>query len=258
MNLTEHRNIGYLLHPSITDKLPESPVIADIGTGTGIFLSHLAKVYSKATLRGFDISPDLFPAPESLPFNVELGIMNIKEPPPSEEHNRYDVVHVRLLTVAMNPTDWDLAVRNVTRLLKPGGALQWVEGKFSDMQYLRGTMDLSVSATRLMISHFQKTLMERISSGWNMLPQIMRSAGFLAVDEDVVSSDRVVETRQALTANVTGAAILYARLRVKLGAADALHEDELKRLEDQVSKDINSGSYARFDLHIAVGFTPVD
>ena len=74
-----------------------SPTIADIGTGTRLFLLQLAELYPRATLRGFDISRELFPAQERLPANVELHVMDVKTPPSPAEHNRYDV-HIRLLT----------------------------------------------------------------------------------------------------------------------------------------------------------------
>lgn len=244
------------MHPSITSRLSESPIIADVGTGTGAFLLQLAKVYPKATLRGFDISQELFPSPESLPVNVKFGIMNIKESPPPEEHNRYDLVHVRLITAAMNPGDWDPAIRNLTHLLKPGGALQWEEGNLSNMQYRRETMNLSISAARFMASYFREALMEKISSGWSTLPQIMGSLGFLSVDEDIVSSDRIVETRQAFTANVTGALFHWARLMSERGAPASLQTDELNRLEAQADREIRSGCYLRYDVHIALGFKP--
>jgi ubiquinone/menaquinone biosynthesis C-methylase UbiE len=255
-SLDGDRNIGYLIHPSITNELSCSPAIADIGTGTGLFLSQLAKVYPEATLRGFDISRDLFPAPESLPSNVELGIMDVKQPPPPEEHNRYDVVHVRLLTAAMDPMDWDVAVRNLNRLLKPGGALQWEECNFADVQHLRGSTGSSVSAARFMGSLFREGLKEKLSHGWSTLPQIMGSAGLVRVDEDIVSSDRVVETREALTANGMVAIFGWAKLMSQRGMPRSCPMDELKRLEDQVHKDVKSGCYVRFDVHIALGFKP--
>ena len=244
------------MHPSITSRLSESPTIADVGTGTGTFLLQLAKLYPKASLRGFDISQEMFPSPESLPANVQLGIMNIKEPPPPEEHNRYDIVHVRFIMAAMNPGDWDPAVRNLTHLLKPGGALQWEEANLSDMQYRRETMNLSVSAARFIASYLREALMEKISSGWSTLPQIMTNQGFLDVDEDIVSSDRIVETRQASTANLTGALLLWARLMSERGAPASLKTDELNRLEARVDGEIRCGCYLRYDVHIALGFKP--
>ena len=250
------RNIGYLVHPSITNRLSESPTIADIGTGTGAFLLQLAKVYPKATLRGFDVSQRLFPSPESLPVNVQLGFMNFKEPPPPEEQNRYDLVHVRLVTVSMDPGDWNPVVRNLTLLLKPGGALQWEEGNFADFQYRRAAMDLSLSASRSIASYFREANWENISAGWSTLAQIMRNLGFLDVDEDIVSSDRIAETRQALTTNTTGAIFRYARLMSERGAPASLQMDELNRLEVQAGEEIRSGCYCRYDVHVALGFKP--
>lgn len=246
------------MHPSITDKLSaiDSPAIADIGTGTGSFLLQLARVYPKATLRGFDISQDLFPAPESLPSNVELGLMDVKQPPPSKEHNRYDLVHVRLLTAAMNPTDWEPAVRNLIQLLKPGGALQWEECDFTQCPYRRGRLDSSVSAARFMSTQFRMALMEKFSSGWSTLPQIMGSIGLLHVDDDIVSSDRVVETREAITTNGMVAIFLWAKLMSKRGAPGSLQIDELNKLEVQAARDIKSGCYVSYDVHIALGFKP--
>ncbi|KAF7920220.1 uncharacterized protein EAE97_011561 [Botrytis byssoidea] len=87
------RNIGYLIHPSIAAKPPPSPAIADIGTGTGLFLSQLAQDYPHAVLHGFDIPPSLFPPQEFLSPQVSLSVMNIKETPPSALHNKYDLIH---------------------------------------------------------------------------------------------------------------------------------------------------------------------
>ncbi|KAL8723971.1 MAG: hypothetical protein Q9181_007048 [Wetmoreana brouardii] len=247
------RNIGYLLHPCITDKLSSSPTIADIGTGTGLFLTRLAKQYPKAILRGFDISSKLFPAPETLPANFELRVMDVKCPPPETEHNRYDVVHVRLLTVAMNSEDWEVAVRNIARLLKPGGALQWEEGNLADGRHLRGGPESSVSAARFVGSLFREGLKEKFAYGWNTLPQIMRTTGFVDVVEDIVSSDRVAETRQALTANGMRAMCAWAKYRMDRDAPGSPSLNELQEIEAQAWKDIQSGCYVRFDIHIVVG-----
>lgn len=248
-----NRNIGYLLHPSIANKLSCSPTIADIGTGTGCFLSLLSKTYPEATLRGFDISEESFPAPESLPANVELGFMGVKQPPPPEEHSRYDV-YVRLLTAAMNATDWEAVVRHLTRLLKPGGALQWEECNFADVRHLRGKTDSSVSAARFMGSLFGEGLKERFAYGWSTLPQIMENAGLVRVDEDIVSSDRVVETREQLTANGMVAISGWAKLMSQRDMPGSCSMDQLEKLENQAYTDVRLGCYVRFDVHIIHGF----
>ncbi len=252
-----HSNISYLLHPSIATNLSSSAIVADIGTGTGLFLTELAKAYPKATLRGFDISQELFPAPANLPCNVELSIMDFKQPPPLSEHSRYDVVHVRLLTAAMNPVDWDVAVRNLIQLLKPGGALQWEECNFADGRHFRGKLGCSVSAARLVGSLMRESLREKFSYGWSTLPTLMEGAGLVRVDEDIVSSDRVVETREALTANGMVASFNWAKLMSNRGLLDSYPMDKLHELEDQAHKDVRSGCYVRFDIHIALGFKPL-
>ncbi|KAK4495184.1 hypothetical protein PRZ48_013511 [Zasmidium cellare] len=52
----------------------------------------------------------------------------MKKPFEEKWHGYFDVVHVRLVQAAIQEEkEWELMMRNVTRLLKPGGWLQWVE-----------------------------------------------------------------------------------------------------------------------------------
>ena len=182
--------------------------------------------------------------------------MDVKEPPAPEEHGQYDVVHVRLLVAGMNSTDWDVAVRNLTQLLRPGGALQWEECNFLATQYFRGKVDSSVSTARFMASLFREALKEKFSYGWNTLPGIMRNSGLLEVEEDIVSSDRIVETREAVSINGLTAIFDWARRMSTRGMPGSYPMDELKKLEDQAYEDIKSGCYVRYDVHVSLGFKP--
>lgn len=76
------RNIGYLLHPKVTATLPTNPQIADVGTGTGIFLQYVQETYPDAVLHGFDISAALFPSP-ALP-GITMQTLDVKQPIPEE------------------------------------------------------------------------------------------------------------------------------------------------------------------------------
>ena len=250
------RNIGYLLHPSVVKQMPTCPVIADIGTGTGLFLSKLAASYPGASLRGFDISSALFPPPECLPSNVTLSVMDVKQPPPEEECNRYDLVHVRLITAGMSPTDWDVAVRNLVKLLKHGAALQWEECNFLSVQHLRGMPDSTVATARFMGRLFRDALKEKFSYGWSSLPQIMVNEGLMHVDTDFLSSDRVTETREAMTRNGMAAIFGWANLMSMRNVPDSLSKAKLEELEDRAYEDIKSGCYVRFDIHTSIGFKP--
>lgn len=217
-------------------------------------MSQLAELYPMATLRGFDISQNMFPAPDELPTNVELSVMDIKKLPPAVEHNRYDVVHIRLLTAVMNVDDWALALDNVLSLLKPGGALQWEECNFADVRHLRGHANSSVTAARFMGSLFRESLKDKFSYGWSTLPQLMKNAGLMHVDEDIVSSDRIVETRQALTTNGMRAIFAWAKYMSNYEAPGSLAMHEIEELEAHAEKDIRSGCYVRYDIHITIGF----
>ncbi|KAF9883356.1 hypothetical protein FE257_003572 [Aspergillus nanangensis] len=115
-----------LIDPSIPPKNVLS--VADIGTGTGIWLTDVSQVLDKTNTscyyHGFDISADQFP---KSPGNIEFSVQDITLPFPKEHWNRYDMVHVRLLVVALEESDYKTAISNISSILKPGGFVQWEE-----------------------------------------------------------------------------------------------------------------------------------
>ncbi|KAJ4250148.1 hypothetical protein NW762_011959 [Fusarium torreyae] len=110
--------------------LGEAPAIADVGTGTGIWLLDLAKEVPKtARLHGFDVDESKFST--ELPLNINLGLANVLEPFPKELLGQYDLVHVRLLMFALKSDQWVTAAKNLLTVLKPGGYLMWDETGFT-------------------------------------------------------------------------------------------------------------------------------
>ncbi|KAI0124803.1 S-adenosyl-L-methionine-dependent methyltransferase [Xylariales sp. AK1849] len=121
---------GRLLPDAISKYLEttSSPQVADIGTGTGVWLRGLAEQLPPSSrLDGYDFDISKFPPEKTLPHNTRLSFGNILEPFPSELHGKYDVVHVRLLMFGLKTDQWDFACRNLTTLLKPGGWILWEE-----------------------------------------------------------------------------------------------------------------------------------
>ncbi|KAK6823172.1 hypothetical protein RU639_005942 [Aspergillus parasiticus] len=126
--------MGYeLLHPSIDIRVHDGLNIADVGTGTGIWLKRLLS-WSKYLpgapsyyLHGFDISSDQFPVE---PGDINFTIHDITTPFPSEHLGRYDVVHLRLFVLALPESDIIKALTNVIGLLRPTGYLQWEDADF--------------------------------------------------------------------------------------------------------------------------------
>ncbi|KAI0885721.1 S-adenosyl-L-methionine-dependent methyltransferase [Annulohypoxylon maeteangense] len=247
------RNIGYLIHPRIAAALPPSPRIADIGTGTGHFLQCVQEsgAFPNATLDGYDISSSMYPQP--LPKDINLKVLDMKQPVPEELHGVYDLVHARVLVAAILPTEWTALVRNLTKLLKPGGWLQWGEGNFISATFLRGgALESSPTDTLIALGNKWKTEMrERFECGWSTLPEDMRAAGLDSVDSDCVSSDRLPETRKEAVEN--GMTAIFSWLRALASKGVGMTNEELDVAEKRANEEIEAGGYVRYDVYVVTG-----
>jgi len=107
-----------IIHPS----LPKDQIIrvADIATGTGIWLEDLSSVLpvvpgKETQFDGFDISDKFFP--EDHLENFKFVKYNILQPFPEQYWGEYDTVHVRLLIAALKEHEIPVAVENVLQLV---------------------------------------------------------------------------------------------------------------------------------------------
>ena len=115
---------GHLIHPSIPAH--QLNRVADVATGTGVWLLQLAEdpTLLKAVegkrpeFVGFDISSEQFPPVETLPSNVALKVHDMSTPFPSEHHEKFDLVNVRLVSYAIKAVDLDKVVRNIIQILR--------------------------------------------------------------------------------------------------------------------------------------------
>jgi len=118
---------GYLLHPKI-QITKDNARIADVGTGTGIWLTELVDQFPpSARFDGFDISAMQYPPQEWTPSNIHLSVQDTYKPFPEEHLGVYDVVHLRFALCYVNNVDAEPLLENLITLLKPGGYLQWYE-----------------------------------------------------------------------------------------------------------------------------------
>ncbi|KAF7363695.1 S-adenosyl-L-methionine-dependent methyltransferase [Mycena sanguinolenta] len=108
--------------------------VLEIGTGPGLWIMDLAtSVDSSVPMIGVDIEPRLFPTspPKNIEFRVE-SVTNL----PSEWTNTFSLVHQRLLILALQVPQWPQAIKEIFRVLRPGGWVQfaestpWHEGKY--------------------------------------------------------------------------------------------------------------------------------
>jgi hypothetical protein len=82
---------------------------------------------------GFDISNKyLPPSPQQ---GVAFHEHDILQPFPKELYNQYDLVHIRLLVLALRKDQFETAVANVAALAKPGGYIQWEELETKNMAF---------------------------------------------------------------------------------------------------------------------------
>lgn len=79
------------------------------------------------SLDGLDINLAQAPPKQWLPPSVNMRTWNIFDAVPDDLVGQFDVVHVRLLLVVVENENAGAVVRNLGKLLKPGGYLQWDE-----------------------------------------------------------------------------------------------------------------------------------
>ncbi|KAG9605195.1 hypothetical protein KCU77_g158, partial [Aureobasidium melanogenum] len=236
-------NIGYLLHPRIQSDLAEGPCIADVGTGTGVWIVDLASELAndgKGAYEGLDISPSQFP--QSPQNGVVFSTFNLLEPVPVHMQATFDVIHLRLLILGLPRNTWKLACENILSLLKLGGWVQWEEADFARIKVVQNMPGVSISAARELaeqiVHHGRKS-----GQGWDdvqNLASTMSSVGFGDVYVDVFSSDRVASTREGFNDSIIGALAGMIKMFVKAdgetsfwnGAGAQLHADMVSELAD--------------------------
>lgn len=69
------------------------------------------------SLKGYDISPDLFPPKAWLPKQLEFDTSNLLTEPPLELQGKFDVVHLRLLISVVKDGNPRKIIRHLHKLL---------------------------------------------------------------------------------------------------------------------------------------------
>ncbi|KAI9304667.1 S-adenosyl-L-methionine-dependent methyltransferase, partial [Cunninghamella echinulata] len=104
--------------------LKEGIRVLDSGCGPATWLLEMCESYPQSDFYGIDISP-MFP--ENIkPHNVTFDIANVAEGLPFPD-NHFDFVFQRLLVFALTADQWEKAFRELIRVLKPGGWIEFVE-----------------------------------------------------------------------------------------------------------------------------------
>jgi len=118
--------------------IPKSNIhkVADIATGSGIWLAEVAKLLDNPAnaYYGFDIVtsqiPDK-PGPHLGQFTIVEHDMRLSFP--EKYHGQFDFVNVRLVVQALREAEVKAVVSNIAELLRPGGYLQWQDLEWTDI-----------------------------------------------------------------------------------------------------------------------------
>ena len=87
------QHFGYLTHPNIDCLRGENIKIADVGTGTGIWLLDLSEsLPASVQLHGFDVNLSQVPPKQWLPPNVSMRELNIYEEIPDDLLEQYGII----------------------------------------------------------------------------------------------------------------------------------------------------------------------
>lgn len=92
--------------------------------GPGTWLFEMAEDFPHSQFHGLDITPVF---PEGIkPANVSFTLGNLAERLPYPD-NHFHYIHQRLLIFGLTLPQWDLAMQELLRVLKPGGWIEFVE-----------------------------------------------------------------------------------------------------------------------------------
>ncbi|KAL9594231.1 MAG: hypothetical protein Q9219_007148 [cf. Caloplaca sp. 3 TL-2023] len=154
------QELQFLLHPSIP-KLGPGAAIADIATGTGVWLLEAARQYPDTECLGLDISTNQCPPKAWVPASVKFDAWSFFEEPPPSLQGKFDIVHIRLIGIVI-PHDPVPVIKNIAMLLKPNGYLQWEEMNVA--QSVIATPDQSTKTDA--IRQMDKWMMSQGQSIW--------------------------------------------------------------------------------------------
>jgi hypothetical protein len=188
--------------------------------------SELEKQQRLAHLVGLDVQSAYYPAPENLPDNIELGILDAFAPAddlPVEHIGESDVVHVRAFSSVVKEDDPGPIIKNAYKMLKPGGYLQWDDlddGSFKAVAPgpNQNGSRVSTTATEEMVAtskQSQQVAMKLNYSWLGRLGSLFAQHGFEVIDDKRMDVKK--ELRSVMTVSLLMIHDHIARIAVRNG-----------------------------------------
>ncbi|KAJ5407866.1 hypothetical protein N7509_001749 [Penicillium cosmopolitanum] len=102
--------------------------VLDCGHGSASWAVEVAEQYPDCQVIGVDIAPHM--SPDDVPENLWLQVDNLNRNF-TFPANHFDLVQSRLLATGIHHSRWPTYVRDIVRVLKPGGWVQMIEIYFN-------------------------------------------------------------------------------------------------------------------------------
>ncbi|KFZ25185.1 hypothetical protein V502_00317 [Pseudogymnoascus sp. VKM F-4520 (FW-2644)] len=252
-------DIGYALHPSI--QTHESMRVADIGTGTGIWLYEVAQHLSATSqLDGFDISPSQFPDPKDTPSNMTFRVQDLLQPFADELLGKYDVIHIRFMCFALSRNEWEQAVKNLVALLKPGGYLQWGDAAIGT---LRAATTDPTQSTRYMEKSIEVISQLAVATNKDFscverLPLTFKEQGLANCVQTHVESDATLTTKSHFNvAMLLGIESILTTI-VKFGGNDVIKNNRnVREMMSHIDDELSRGAFFWYKVTVTIGRRPL-
>ncbi|KAK2773606.1 methyltransferase domain-containing protein [Colletotrichum kahawae] len=255
---------GQVAPAHILDQLNRisSPRVADVATGTGVWLRSLAQhLPSDAELFGFDFDAVKFPV-STTSSNVKFKQQDVLQEFPAELQGTFDLVHVRLLLIAMKASDFETATKNLFQLLNPGGWLVWDEvsalsfrsvppskafEEFTRIEILQSIKN--GQDPRCVASIKTKRRSNRFCRGPARLPEIFRKVGFQDCETKIWSSWAASEGVQD-AARMVSLGIVRPMMTAVVdhgGLETVQTTNDVERLHEALARYLQNGTRVGFD-----------
>ena len=122
----QHYLLRSVLHGDyVAPVRPDSTAILDVGCGTGRWVIEMARAFPGAQVVGVDIDQPTQSA-QSIPLNARFVQANLLKGLPFANRS-FDLVHQRLLGLAIPAAHWPGVVRELVRVTWPGRYVELLE-----------------------------------------------------------------------------------------------------------------------------------
>lgn len=182
----------------------------------------------------------------------------MRTPFPAKFHGGYDLIHIRLIAVALAEDEWVPTLRNIQALLKPGGWLQWEDADLNPAAVVvKASMHTETEAAQGVMDFLLETMKDKFPPASKRFRNAMTSSTLTNIQHDALALDRLPKHRSNALNALMGVAYSIAKKQAKTNPAGA---DKLAAFEDlsaRAREEIETGAYVMYRIDAWRGQQPV-